>query len=221
MENTVKEAKFADKKIPVLICALVLISGITFAAGLVVPLIGIFWLKTAVNILFNLLNAVVAFAAMEMTGMNLEKNFKDPKQYIIGIAVAAVLSLGIAFIPAMLGTSLVGGHQDFSAGMLIFYFFYYTLVIGPVEELIFREYIQGTLTGMIPKNKWAGVIAASAVFGLWHWINGSIVQVIFTFGIGLVFGFVRYLCKPVRLPGISFCHGLYDFLNHVVRMLIL
>ena len=221
MEKAVKEAKFADKKIPVLICALVIISGITFAAGLVAPLIGTGWLSIAVNIGFNLLNAAVAFVAMKMTGMNLEKNFKDPKQYIIGIAVAAVLSLGIAFIPAMLGTSLVGGHQDFDLGLLIFYFFYYILVIGPVEEILFREYVQGTLIDIMPRNKWIGVIIASFIFGLWHIINGSLIQVLFTFGIGMVFGFVRYLCKPVKFPGISLCHGLYDFLNHVVRMFII
>ena len=69
-------------------------------------------------------------------------------------------------------------------------------------------------------HKWIGVIAAAFMFGLWHLINGSIIQVLFTFGIGLVFGFSRYLINDMDYPGIALAHGLYDFMNTIVRMFI-
>ena len=49
----------------------------------------------------------------------------------------------------------------------------------------------------------------------------SILIWLFTFGIGMVFGFTRYIFRSVKLPGIALCHGLYDFLNHVVRMFVI
>ena len=61
---------------------------------------------------------------------------------------------------------------------------------------------------------------ASFMFGLWHIINGSIIQVLFAFGIGLVFGFAKYRIKNCGYVGVAFGHGLYDFLNTLVRMFI-
>ena len=51
-------------------------------------------------------------------------------------------------------------------------------------------------------------------------INGSIMQVLFTFGIGLVFGTCRYLIKDCKYPGLALGHGLYDFLNEIVRIFV-
>jgi membrane protease YdiL (CAAX protease family) len=66
-----------------------------------------------------------------------------------------------------------------------------------------------------------GVIITSFIFGLWHFINGSFIQVLFTFGIGLVFGFSKYLIKNCTYLSVTVGHGLYDFLNVIVRMFIL
>ena len=71
------------------------------------------------------------------------------------------------------------------------------------------------------KHKWIGVIIASALFGIWHLINGSPLQVLFTFGIGLVFGFAKYFIKRFKYLGVSFAHGLYDFLNIIVTMFVI
>lgn len=45
-------------------------------------------------------------------------------------------------------------------------------------------------------------------------------QVLFTFGIGLVFGFAKYKIKDCKYPGLAFGHGLYDFINTLVRMFV-
>lgn len=133
--------------------------------------------------------------------------------------IALVLQLCIGVIPAMLGQSLVGNHTDFVLWSFIFYFFYYVLIIGPVEELIFRVYIQDTFIELLPRYKWLGVLAASVLFGFWHLINGNLIQVLFTSVIGCVFGFSKYLIKNCKYSGVAVAHGLYDFLNIVTRIL--
>ena len=114
----------------------------------------------------------------------------------------------------------MGAHTKYDLGTLLFAIFFYFLVIGPVEELIFRVYYQETFISFFNKNKWIGVIIASALFGMWHLINGSPLQVLFTFGIGMVFGFAKYFIKKFKYLGVSFCHGLYDFLNIIVTMFV-
>ena len=131
------------------------------------------------------------------------------------------MSLFIAFIPAWCGHSIVGAHTKYDLGTLLFAIFFYFLIIGPVEELIFRVYYQETFISFFNKNKWIGVIIASALFGMWHLINGSPLQVLFTFGIGLVFGFAKYFIKRFKYLGVSFAHGLYDFLNIIVTMFVI
>lgn len=137
-----------------------------------------------------------------------------------GCAVALSLSLVIAVIPALCGFSLVGSHMEFSWFRLIYNFLYFLLIIGPVEEFVFRVYLQDVFTGFFDKHKWIGVIISAFLFGLWHLINGNIIQVLFTFCIGLVFGFAKYRIKNCGYAGVAFAHGSYDFLNIIVRMFI-
>ena len=208
------------KKIIILIIATVLIVGQTFLAW---PISGIenTIIKRCLGILLNYANGAVALIAIRLTGVEIGFEPKDGWQYLIGLAIALTLSLFIAFIPAWTGNSLVGSHTDFDWGNLIYSLLFFLLVIGPVEELIFRVYYQETFIGFFKKNKWIGVIIAAALFGLFHLINGSWLQVLFTFGIGAVFGFCKYLLKHCKYLGLSFGHGLYDFLNVIVRMFVI
>ena len=208
------------KKIIVLIIATICIVGVAFLAW---PLANIteVWLKRLFSVLPNLTNGAIAVVAIKLTGVEIGIELKNYWQYLIGLGVALVLSLGVAFIPAWCGTSLVGNHTDFNLATLIYSFFFYLLVIGPVEEMIFRVYYQETFISFFSKNKWIGVLIAAAIFGLYHIINGSWLQVLFTFGFGLVFGFSKYFINKFKYLGLSFCHGLYDFLNVIVRMFVI
>ena len=94
------------------------------------------------------------------------------------------------------------------------------LIVGPVEELVFRIYYQKVLVTFFKNMRIVAVLLASLIFGLWHWINGSLFQVLFTFGIGFVFGVVKEYVKDMHYPGISLSHGLYDFLNYIVRLTV-
>ena len=208
------------KKIIILVVTTILICVFTFLGGLNIYIDNLI-LKRLFVIFINLLNGATAFVAIKLTGVKIGVELKNFWQYLIGLGVALTLSLFIAFIPAWCGHSLVGSHANYDIGTLIYAFFFFLLVIGPVEELMFRVYYQETFMSFFSKHKWIGVIIASALFGIWHLINGSFVQVLFTFGIGLVFGFGKYFIKQYKYLGLAFSHGLYDFLNVVVTMFVI
>jgi membrane protease YdiL (CAAX protease family) len=177
-------------------------------------------LKIKVPIILNLLNGFIAWHAMKQTDMIVDVDFKNKRQYLIGAIIALALSVIIAVIPALYGFSLVGKHTNFSWFDLIYNFLFYMLIIGPVEEFVFRVYLQDTFVSFFEKHKWLVVVVAAFFFGLWHIINGNIVQVLFAFGIGLVFGFAKYKIKDCGYVSVAFGHGLYDFLNTIVRMFV-
>ena len=208
------------KKIIVLVVTTILIFVFTFLGGLN-PFNDNLILRRLYSVSMNLLNGVTAFVAIKLTGVKIGIELKNFWQYLIGLGIALTLSLFIAFIPAWCGHSIVGAHTKYDLGTLIYAFFFFLLVIGPVEELVFRVYYQETFMSFFNKHKWIGVIIASALFGLWHLINGSPLQVLFTFGIGLVFGFAKYFIKRFKYLGVSFAHGLYDFLNIIVTMFVI
>lgn len=207
------------KKIIVLVISLLLIGFVTFSIQFVPKELD-FTFKFIIKILLNLLNGAIAFVAIKLTGVKIDLGLKNWKSYLIGLYIALALSYCIAVMPALFGFSLVGGHLKFSWPELFANLFFFMLIIGPVEELIFRVYIQETFIGFFTKHKWIGVIIASAIFGLWHLINGGFAQVLFTFGIGLVFGFAKYYIKECKFTGVAFAHGLYDFLNVIVQFFV-
>lgn len=211
--------KITKRNISILCVSLVCIVGITFL-GQFLKYINATWLKIAANVGIFLLDGIAAWIAMKLTGMKIDIDFKNKRQYLIGAAIALALSVVIAIIPALCGFSLVGSHADFSWLVLIYDFLFYLLIVGPVEEFVFRVYLQDAFVSFFETHKWIGVVIASFLFGLWHIINGNVVQVFFTFGIGLVFGFAKYKLKDCGYVGVSFGHGLYDFLNILVRMFI-
>ena len=197
-----------------LVCFALITALMRFVKGM-----NVLWLRIAAAAGINLLNAGVALLAMKLTGMRVRVDFRNKRQYLIGVAIALCLSMVIAVIPALCGFSLVGDHRDFSWFTLIYSFLNYMLIIGPVEELIFRVYLQDTLSDFLGKRM--GVVLAAFLFGLWHLINGFFMQMVFTFGIGLVFGFARSKVRDCSYLSVALGHGLYDFLNVIVTMFIL
>lgn len=212
--------KFTRRNIVILSLSLVMICAVTFSVRFI-KYIDITALKIIAQVFLNLLNGLIALIAMKLTGMKINIDLKNKRQYLIGAVIAFVLSVAIAIVPALCGFSLIGDHTDFSWFVLGYDLLFYLLVIGPVEEFVFRVYLQDTFVSFFEKRKWLGVVLASFLFGSWHLINGNIIQVLFTFGIGLVFGFAKYKIRDCGYISVAFGHGLYDFLNTLVRMFIL
>lgn len=208
------------RNIAILCVSLVCIAGVTFCLRFLKH-IDVRWLRIAALVGLNLLNGLIAFAAMKLTRMPIKLDWKNVRQYGIGALLAVALSLVIAVIPAVCGFSLVGGHSDFSWFSLLYELLFCFLIVGPVEEFVFRVYLQDAFVGFFPKHTWLGVVIAAFLFGCWHLINGSFMQMLFTFGIGLAFGFTKHKIKGSDYFGLAFGHGLYDFLNAIVRMFII
>ena len=131
------------KKIIILVVTTTLIFVFTFLGGLN-PFNDNLILRRLYSVSMNLLNGVTAFIAIKLTGVKIGIELKNFWQYLIGLGIALALSLFIAFIPAWCGHSLVGVHANYDIGTLIYAFFFFLLVIGPVEELVFRVYYQET-----------------------------------------------------------------------------
>ena len=140
--------KLTMRNINIFSLSLAMICIVTFSAKLI-QYIDITALKITARIFLNLSNAIIAFIAMKLTGMKIEINFKNKHQYLIGIAIALGLSALIAVIPALCGFSLVGNHMDFSWFALIYDLLFYLLIIGPVEEFVFRVYLQDTFVSFL------------------------------------------------------------------------
>ena len=206
------------KRIIVLVVATLLIVFFTFMPQFI-PLTGFpsYFFKIGIYMLMG----ATAVVAMILTGIKIDFDPKNIWQYVIGLGIALALSFLCAFLPAMLGNSIVGSHQDFKLYVLLLDFVFFVLFVGPVEELVFRVYYQETFCGFFKNYKWIGVIIATALFGLWHIINGGLFQVLFTFGFGLVFGFAKYFIRNCKYLGLALGHGVYDFLNIIVCMFVI
>jgi len=212
--------KLAKKNIVILSLSLAMICAVTFSARFV-KYIDITAFQIIAAVFLNVLNGLIAWTAMKITGMTADVDFKNKRQYLVGAAIALSLSAVIAIIPVLCGFSLIGGHIVFSWFDIIYHFLFNLLIIGPVEEFIFRVYLQDAFVSFFEKHKWLGVVIAAFLFGLWHIINGNIIQALFTFGIGLVFGFAKHKIKGCGYVSVALGHGLYNFLNSLVRMFII
>ena len=90
-----------------------------------------------------------------------------------------------------------------------------TLLIGVIEELVFRGII---LSALIERGRITALLMSSVIFGLFHLLNlvygadpiDTLVQVIFAFGFGLIMASVRYE-TDLLLPQIL-VHALWDFI---------
>ena len=225
MEEMIREQQkkvSTGRKLVILAVVMAACVGLTFSGGLL-ALIEITWLKRLLNCAVYALLSVPAIIGMKLSGISIKKqlDFANAKQYLWALAVFAFLSLSIAVLPALFGTSLIGQHADFPPLDIAYYALFYIVFVGPVEELIFRGYVQELFVEILPKNKWLGAVIAAAIFGLWHWVNGSIFQVLFAFLIGSVFGLTKYFFKNCTLISEALGHGLYDFMNIIIRIVLI
>jgi len=80
------------------------------------------------------------------------------------------------------------------------------ILVGPVEELAFRGYIQQGLQNSLGKP--AGLLVAAFLFGLIHSLN-SLYSVLPVFAVGLVLGFV-WQRTGGNTTATALMHGLYN-----------
>ena len=205
----------ADSKyaVIILLIALTLIVGLTFSLW-GIWLIDIYAVRMCLTLLVTAAFAVVAGVAMKLTAQ--EKKLLPTKnrlwlQILIGLAIAAVLCFFMGILPILCGTSIIGSHTEPSAKFLVVSAVQDVLFVGVSEEIVFRGYVQNQFEIWLKKCKWLAPLLAAVLFGLWHIINGSLIQVLFTTLVGCVFGYCKYFIKDCSLLSVIIAHGLYDF----------
>ena len=150
--------KFTRRNIVIFSLSLAMICAVTFRARFI-KYINITAFKIIAQVFINLLNGLIALIAMKLTDMKINIDLKNKRQYLIGTVIALILSVVIAIIPALCGFSLIGSHTDPSWFVFTYDLLFYLLIIGPVEEFIFRVYLQDTFVSLFEKNRWIGVVA--------------------------------------------------------------
>ncbi len=203
----------SKQSVIVFIAALLLIIGLTFLVW-AIGAIPIFAIRLCLNLLIIVAYTAVAVVAIIITGQKkvlLPTKNKLWLQILIGIGIASVLCFFLGVLPILCGTSLVGSHSDPTVELILLSAMQDILFVGVGEEIVFRGYIQNQFTTWLKKCKWLAPLIAAAIFGLWHIINGSLIQVLFTTAIGCVFGYAKYFIKDCSLLSVMVGHGLYDF----------
>lgn len=193
--------------------ALTIIIGITFSMW-AIRFVNHNAVRQSLVFLIIVAYTAVAVGAMFLTGQQkqlLPNKNKLWLQILIGVGLAALLCFIIGILPILCGTSLIGSHTDMSVGQILIAAMQDILFVGIGEEIVFRGYIQNQFAVWLKKCKWLAPLIAALLFGLWHIINGSIAQVIFTILIGCVFGYAKYYIKYCSLLSVITAHGLYDF----------
>lgn len=193
--------------------AIFLIVALTFSMW-GIKLVKSYELRVCLTLFVIVTYTAVAVMAMKLTGQTKELIPSKNKlwlQITIGVGIASILCFLIGIVPILCGTSFIGSHADMSVGRILLVALQDILFVGVGEEIVFRGYIQNQFTIWIKKGKFFAPLIAAAIFGLWHLINGNIVQMLFTTVIGCVFGYAKYFIKDCSLLSVIIAHGLYDF----------
>ena len=74
------------KRILTLLIVILIVTGITFLAGIIK--VDNITLRRIINIGLNLLNGLTAYIAIKLTGIKIDIELKNFKQYLIGLIVA-------------------------------------------------------------------------------------------------------------------------------------
>ena len=134
----------------------------------------------------------------------------------LGVVVLLVVQFGFGFLLSELGLE-AGENQVIIIGrenpqFFLYMIFVSILVVGPVEELLFRGIVQGLLRRAL--SAWPAIVLASAFFGLVHvWavqgtIGQQLVYAVVATVLGLVLGYLYERTDNIVVPGVA--HGVYN-----------
>ncbi len=140
------------------------------------------------------------------------------RQVFFGVAIANTLL--IFFIG---GSSIFGYHpQDYlsqaapSIRLLLLNLAFFVFIAGPIEEFVFRGYLLSILTDISRSPAWGAVIS-SLLFGAWHLMGGNLLQVLFTFLIGLTFALSKQKFLNCTMLSVIVAHSLYNAALELIR----
>ncbi|MEL7603812.1 MAG: type II CAAX endopeptidase family protein [Bacillota bacterium] len=137
-------------------------------------------------------------------------NERIPKQILLGILLALLMSAILTVLPILVGLKdMVGSASYTHAWQFAFEFVYKVLGVALAEELVFRGYLFYKLLE-IKDSRWLAIIVSSVLFGLFHIFSGNPVQVFMTAVIGFIYCIYREKFRDCTLLSLIIAHGLYD-----------
>jgi hypothetical protein len=163
--------------------------------------------------------AIVGFLAVTDTWYVLHR--RRPTARTLALTAGAVVLLlvaqfGAGFVLQALGVSF-GENRVITQGREAPVYFLYMIpvslvLVGPIEELLFRGVVQGLLRQSFGVH--AGIVVASALFGLVHWIAVSggpaekFAYVAIAATLGIVLGVLYERTQTMVAPALA--HGVYN-----------
>lgn len=134
-------------------------------------------------------------------------------QVLAGVLIGASMSLVLTLVPHFVGFGAYvdNGKRYTYLWQFAYEFLYCIATVGLVEEFIFRGFIYNKIK-KISGNDMAAVIVSSVLFGLFHILNGNIVQMIMTALLGALWCLCRLKIKDCTFLSLIIAHGIYDAL---------
>lgn len=139
------------------------------------------------------------------------------QQLKVGVSIALCMSCVLVLLPMVLGGKYLvyGGEGYQSIESAIGGFVYFLLVVGLVEEFIFRGFLYGKLKEICQSDE-APILISSLVFGLFHFSGGNFMQVIMASAIGAVYCWCMDNIPNCSLLSLIIAHGMHDWLIRVL-----
>lgn len=161
--------------------------------------------------------AIIPFSVMLFAWDNLtDYGFVKEKigaQVLVGILLGVIMSFVLTLLPTLLGMGdwVDNGHHYQYVWQFAYEFLYCIVAVSLVEEFVFRGFIFAKIK-RISGSANVAIIISSVLFGLFHLLGGSIIQVIVTGVLGMFFCVCREKIKNCTLLSLILAHGIYDAL---------
>lgn len=150
------------------------------------------------------------------------KNSHILKQLVIAAIIFAI-TISFIIIPLLCGVDKnnVLSHKARSLFILIYYVIKAVIFVGVGEELVWRGYFYGRIKEIANSGIWA-VVISSILFGLSHYpVGQSIMQVLMTSILGLIYGFARLKIKECSTFATGIAHGMHDAVISILSYVLM
>ena len=144
------------------------------------------------------------------------------KQVLFGFAIFAMLAALVTVAVILLGSRrqiLLPLRK--SGPALLSSIAFDLILVGPVEETLFRGYFLNRLQ-VLTRSGAGGIIFSSILFGAWHFPGGQdILQVLLTAVIGALFSYCILRFRNCTTLSVMIAHGLHDSFLLVLSCILL
>jgi membrane protease YdiL (CAAX protease family) len=185
------------------VLALVSLLRVVSVSFAVTPTTTLYWLVAIYGVMFIPIISVVAHRKLSrhnlgLTG-GLQLTYLIPIGALVGVALA-LIEYQILANPALIPSYSLVGLVELSVAMIF--------VVTLVEELLFRALLQPELVQR--SGPIVGILITSIIFGAMQSGFANYYELLFAFGVGLIFGVAFY--KTKNLPFVVTMHAVNNIL---------